>query len=85
MFLLFLHNKLSCDYNTDMNNIIEKIRQKLIINADEKARDSGQGFFKEKVRLYGVRTAIVSKIGKEYYKVIEDKKKTGIFSNIDLK
>ena len=63
-----------------MNNIIEKIRQKLIINADEKTRESGQGFFKEKVRLYGVKTAIVSKIGKEFFKVIEGKNKADIFS-----
>ena len=63
-----------------MNNIIEKIRQQLRINADEKSRDSGQGFFKEKVMLYGVKTAIVGKIGKECYKAIEDKSKTDIFS-----
>lgn len=63
-----------------MNNIIEEIRQQLKINADEKTRNSGQGFFKEQVRLYGVKTAIVSKIGKELFKVIEGKSKADIFS-----
>jgi 3-methyladenine DNA glycosylase AlkD len=62
-----------------MNYIVEEIRQQLKINADEKTRDSGQVFFKEKVRLYGVKTASVSKIGKEFFKVIESKSKTDIF------
>jgi 3-methyladenine DNA glycosylase AlkD len=61
-------------------NVIEEIRQQLKINSDEKTRDSGQGFFKESVRLYGVKTAIVNEIGKEYYKTIEDKSKTEIFN-----
>lgn len=63
-----------------MDNVVKKIRQRLIKNASEKTRKSGQGFFKEKVMLYGVKTAIVSKIGKEYYKVIEGKNKIDIFS-----
>ncbi|MBM3712156.1 MAG: DNA alkylation repair protein [Actinobacteria bacterium] len=63
-----------------MDNVIEKIRQQLKINSDEKTRNSGQGFFKEKVRLYGVKTAIVGKIAKQYYKIIKDKSKTDIFS-----
>ena len=63
-----------------MNNIIEKISQKLKQNADEKTKNSGQGFFKENIKLYGVKTAIVSKIGKEYFEAIKNKKKVEIFS-----
>jgi len=63
-----------------MNNIIEKIRQKLKQNADKKTKSSGQGFFKENIKLYGVKTAIVSKIGKEYFEAIKNKKKVEIFS-----
>jgi len=62
-----------------MSDIIESIRQQLKQNAGQKAKESGQYFFKEKVRLYGVKTAVVSKIGKEYFKAIKDKKKTEIF------
>jgi 3-methyladenine DNA glycosylase AlkD len=63
-----------------MNSIINNIRRELKQNGDEKTRKTGQNFFKEKIRLHGVKTAIVTKIGKEYYKDIKDKKKTEIFN-----
>ncbi|OGW45032.1 MAG: DNA alkylation repair protein [Nitrospirae bacterium RBG_13_41_22] len=66
-----------------MSSIINKIRQQLKQNADKKTKESGQGFFKEKIKLYGVKTAIVNKIGKEYFKAIKDKKKTEIFDLCD--
>jgi 3-methyladenine DNA glycosylase AlkD len=62
-----------------MISIINKIRQELKQNSDEKTQKTGQNFFKEKTKFYGVKTAIVSKIGKEYFKDIKDKKKTEIF------
>ena len=62
-----------------MNDIIEEIQQQLIINADEKTKNSGQRFFKENILLYGVRTAIVRKIGREFFKSIKDKNKINIF------
>jgi len=62
-----------------MISIINKIRQELKQNSDEKTQKTGQNFFKEKIKFYGVKTAIVSKIGKEYFKAIKDKKKTEIF------
>lgn len=63
-----------------MISIINKIRQELKQNSDEKTKKTGQNFFKEKIKFYGVKTAIVSKIGKEYFKDIKDKKKTEIFN-----
>jgi 3-methyladenine DNA glycosylase AlkD len=62
-----------------MHNIIEKIRQQLKQNADERTKSSGQGFFKEKIKLYGVKTAVTRKIGKECFKAIKDKNKAEIF------
>ena len=62
-----------------MSSIINKIRQELKLNSDEKTKKTGQNFFKEKIKLYGVKTAIVSKIGKKYFKNIKDKKKIEIF------
>ncbi|MBE7554888.1 MAG: DNA alkylation repair protein [Anaerolineales bacterium] len=62
-----------------MNNILNKIRQELKQNADEHTQKSGQTFFKEQVQLYGVKTVVVSRIGKEYFKEIKDRGKTEIF------
>ncbi len=62
-----------------MISIINKIRQELKQNSDEKTKKTGQTFFKEKIKLYGVKTAIVRKIGQEYFKAIKDKKKMAIF------
>jgi 3-methyladenine DNA glycosylase AlkD len=65
------------------NSLIPKIRQDLEKNIDDKTRSTTQHFFKEKIRFYGVKTAIVSKIGKEYYKLIKDRKKEEIFKLCD--
>jgi 3-methyladenine DNA glycosylase AlkD len=63
-----------------MNNIIENLRRELIQNANEKTRLSGERFFKEDVKLYGIKSADVSRISKEHYKNITDKSKSHIFS-----
>jgi len=63
-----------------MSNLIEKIQVELRQNADEKTKLSGLRFFKETVKLYGVKTAVVGKIGKENFKKIEQKSKAEIFS-----
>jgi 3-methyladenine DNA glycosylase AlkD len=63
-----------------MNKIIDEIRQELIKNADEKTRKSGERFFKEEVKLYGLKSAAVTQIGKEFYKQIPNKNKIIIFN-----
>ena len=63
-----------------MNKIIENLRAELIRNADEKTKLSGERFFKEEVKLYGIKSALVQQIGKEHYKEIADKSKSHIFS-----
>jgi 3-methyladenine DNA glycosylase AlkD len=63
-----------------MNGIIEILRKELISNADEKVKKSGERFFKEEVRLYGIKSATVVKIGKEHYKYLKDKSKAEIFN-----
>jgi 3-methyladenine DNA glycosylase AlkD len=62
-----------------MNKIIENLRQELIKNADEKTRLSGERFFKEDVKLYGLKSADTGRISKEHYKAIDDKSKPNIF------
>ena len=66
-----------------MNNIIENIRHDLILNADEKTKLSGERFFKEEVKLYGIKSAVVSRIEKEHFKALADKNKTNVFSLCD--
>ena len=62
-----------------MNTIIENIRIDLISNSDEKTKLSGERFFKEEVRLYGIKSAVVRKIRKNHYKSVTDKRKSNIF------
>jgi 3-methyladenine DNA glycosylase AlkD len=50
-----------------MINIITLIREDLKANADSKNRESGQNFFKEPVNLYGVKSSVVGKIGREHF------------------
>lgn len=66
-----------------MENIIDKIREELKKNIDKKTKETAQNFFKEKIKYYGVKTSIVSKIGKEYFKLIGDKTKSDIFKLCD--
>ncbi len=52
-------------------------------NIDDKIKKSGQNFFKEKVKIYGIKTSIVSKIGKKYFISIKDKSKKEILDLCD--
>lgn len=63
-----------------MSSIVNEIQKELKQNSNEKTRKSGLNFFKEKVEIHGVKTAIVKKIGKEYFKGIKDKNKAEILN-----
>jgi len=62
-----------------MENIIDKIRAELRSRSDEKTRMVSQKYFKEKIKSHGVKTAVVTSIGKEYYSHINDLTKSEIF------
>lgn len=67
-----------------METIINEIRRELENNSDIKTKEGGQRFFKEQVRFYGVKTSVVSKISKEYFKSsVKKKTKAGIFDLCD--
>jgi 3-methyladenine DNA glycosylase AlkD len=66
-----------------MANIIDEIRKELEANSDKKTQESGQNFFKEKITLYGVKTATVSKISKKYFQQLKGNTKAEIFSLCD--
>ena len=61
-----------------MDQIISAIRKELNENADENTRLSGERFFKEKVKLYGLKTA-ATKIAKETFKTIKNQPKQQIW------
>jgi 3-methyladenine DNA glycosylase AlkD len=66
-----------------MHQIIREIKADLLACADEKTRGSAQRFFKEDVKLYGVKTAIVKKIARKRFSQIKDGEKEEIFELCD--
>ena len=64
----------------NMNLFIENLRSELISNSDEKIKQSGERFFKEEVKMYGIKSAVVISIGKVHYKALLNKDKSNIFS-----
>ncbi len=63
-----------------MTSTVKEISQKLEQASDLKTKESGERFFKEKVKMHGVKTAIALNISKEYYKLVKGKTKEEIFS-----
>ena len=61
------------------NQIIADIRQALTDSADEKTQSSSGHFFKEEIKVYGVKTAEVTKIGKLSFQQIKRLPKKEIF------
>lgn len=66
-----------------MDTIIDTVRRELMAYMDEQTRLSGQRFFKEEVRLYGIKSALVSKLSKERFKAVKDYPKAEIFRLCD--
>jgi 3-methyladenine DNA glycosylase AlkD len=62
-----------------MSKIVEEIRNDLIKNSDEKTRISGERFFKEPVKLHGLKSAVTERIGREYFNKVKGKVKSEIF------
>ncbi len=66
-----------------MTAIIESVREQLRENADEKTKAGSKGFFKEDVKPYGVKSAVVGQISKQAFKTIETLSKEEIFDLCD--
>ncbi|HNX90238.1 MAG TPA: DNA alkylation repair protein [Candidatus Omnitrophota bacterium] len=62
-----------------MKKILTTLRERFKENADQKTKEGGKRFFKEEIKLYGVKTDLVRKIGRECLKLIEGKNKKEIF------
>jgi len=63
-----------------MNPIYEEIKQQLKQSSDLHTKSTGEHFFKEKVKIYGVKTALVTKIAKAYNKQILAMDKAPLFA-----
>jgi 3-methyladenine DNA glycosylase AlkD len=61
-------------------DVLAAVRQELLQSIDEKAQESAQRFFKEKVKVHGVKSALVKKIAAKYFREIKDQDKKEIFS-----
>lgn len=66
-----------------MNLLIEKIRAELVARADEKTRKSGERFFREEIKLYGIKAAEVTLIAKNFFKLLPEKDKDHVFPLCD--
>lgn len=66
------------------NAIIEAIREKLRLSADERTLSHSQHFFKETIKLYGVKTPVVRQISKELFKLTQSATKTEIFELCEI-
>ena len=60
-------------------NIIARIRKDLVLRVDEKTKSSYSRFFKEEVTCYGVKSALVGKIAKDYFNEIKTEDKKEVF------
>ncbi|HSQ49526.1 MAG TPA: DNA alkylation repair protein, partial [Candidatus Deferrimicrobiaceae bacterium] len=63
-----------------MNKLLSDIRAELATNADEKTRNSAKQFFKEQIKVYGVKTATVEKIAHKYWPQVKTYGKPDIFA-----
>jgi len=60
--------------------ILQEIRRELQKNANEQYRQSIQRFFKEEIKLLGVKTSLFRKISQKYFSAVKNKPKQEIFS-----
>ncbi len=60
--------------------ILTEIRQTLEHNIDEKTVSTGKNFFKEDIKMYGVKVPVVNKISKQYFDLLKDYSKQDIFN-----
>ena len=62
-----------------MENILKELRAELESISDEKTLATSQGFFKETIKAYGVKSPAVQQLSKEWFKLVDTKGKAEIF------
>ncbi len=63
-----------------MNKLLTKIRKELKQNIDPVYKQGAENYFREKIKIYGVRIPVVRKISARYFKEVKGLKKNKIFS-----
>jgi len=66
-----------------MNGLLEKVRKELSEASDEKTKEAGLRFFKEEVRLYGIKSKAVSEIARQNYALVKDRSNEEILALCD--
>jgi 3-methyladenine DNA glycosylase AlkD len=66
-----------------IEDFLTEIKRELKANSDEKTRASSKRFFKEEVKVYGVKSADGKRIANEAWKLIKDWPKEEIFSLVE--
>jgi 3-methyladenine DNA glycosylase AlkD len=62
-----------------VKSIIDEIRKELLKNGDAKTKESGEKFFREEVKMYGVKSSMVHSIARETFHKLHDKSKSEVF------
>lgn len=63
-----------------MDSILEDLRKELADNKEEHIKNTAQRYFKDKIKVHGVKTAIVRKISKKYFNQVKKLGKDQIYS-----
>jgi 3-methyladenine DNA glycosylase AlkD len=63
-----------------MDPVIVRIRQELAAHADPEIRRTSKRFFKEEITCYGMKTATVLALAREYWREVKDRSKPEIFA-----
>lgn len=63
-----------------MDKILDKVRKELSEASDEKTRQTGLRFFREEVKLYGVKSKTVSAIARQNYALVKGRSKDEILA-----
>jgi len=66
-----------------MDTIMLEIRKELVKNSDQRTLESSRNFFKDEIISYGVKSATVIKISKDFFKTIKNKSKEDVFTYCD--
>jgi len=61
-----------------VKNILDEIKAEIIKNADEKTRLSGERFFKEHVKIHGLKSAQINLIAREFYRKLPDRNRLNV-------
>lgn len=62
-----------------MKDLLNDLRKELENSSEEATKKVSKHFFKEAVKVYGIKSALVGKISAEYFKKVKDLKKEEIF------